>query len=177
MGGGVVVDGQVLEGAHGIGGEWGHNPLPGMTPRRMARSARSAIAASAAASSMVSGPALAADFQRHEGRRLQDWTAEKIAGSETPQARAAMARWMERLAPRAGLRGQYSGSRCDRAGRRAVQYRTVSIAICRRWWKAMPSRRKPRRASSRTCMAIPAACAARPGCGIYDALSLRYMRA
>src|SRR5450631_4783393 len=31
-GGGVVVNGQVLEGAHGIGGEWGHNPLPGMTP-------------------------------------------------------------------------------------------------------------------------------------------------
>ena len=30
-GGGVVVNGQVLEGAHGIGGEWGHNPLPGMT--------------------------------------------------------------------------------------------------------------------------------------------------
>ena len=28
VGGGVVVDGKVLEGAHGIGGEWGHNPLP-----------------------------------------------------------------------------------------------------------------------------------------------------
>ena len=39
VGGGVVVHGQVLEGAHGIGGEWGHNPLPGMTPRRMAGSA------------------------------------------------------------------------------------------------------------------------------------------
>jgi fructokinase len=29
VGGGVVVDGHVLGGAHGIGGEWGHNPLRG----------------------------------------------------------------------------------------------------------------------------------------------------
>ncbi|MEM8645965.1 MAG: ROK family protein [Pseudomonadota bacterium] len=27
-GGGVVVDGQLVNGANGIGGEWGHNPLP-----------------------------------------------------------------------------------------------------------------------------------------------------
>jgi fructokinase len=27
-GGGIVLDGRVLEGARGIGGEWGHNPLP-----------------------------------------------------------------------------------------------------------------------------------------------------
>src|SRR3954451_20072752 len=28
-GGGVVIDGRVLAGANAIGGEWGHNPLPG----------------------------------------------------------------------------------------------------------------------------------------------------
>jgi len=28
VGAGVVIDGKVLEGLHGIGGEWGHNPLP-----------------------------------------------------------------------------------------------------------------------------------------------------
>ena len=27
-GGGMVVDGQLVQGANGIGGEWGHNPLP-----------------------------------------------------------------------------------------------------------------------------------------------------
>jgi predicted NBD/HSP70 family sugar kinase len=33
VGGGIVVDGRVLEGLHGIAGEWGHNPLCGeMTP-------------------------------------------------------------------------------------------------------------------------------------------------
>ena len=29
VGGGIVIDGQVLSGAHGICGEWGHNPLRG----------------------------------------------------------------------------------------------------------------------------------------------------
>src|SRR6187402_1311043 len=29
-GGGIVVNGDVLEGRHRIGGEWGHNPLPWM---------------------------------------------------------------------------------------------------------------------------------------------------
>ena len=45
VGGGVVVDGKVLGGAHGIGGEWGHIPLPAPTLeeareycRRLARS-------------------------------------------------------------------------------------------------------------------------------------------
>ncbi|MBY0337871.1 MAG: ROK family protein, partial [Acetobacteraceae bacterium] len=30
-GGGVVVDGRLVEGLNGVGGEWGHNPLPWMT--------------------------------------------------------------------------------------------------------------------------------------------------
>ena len=30
----MVVHGKVLEGAHGIAGEWGHNPLPGDERRR-----------------------------------------------------------------------------------------------------------------------------------------------
>ena len=31
VGGGIVVNGMVLNGHHGIGGEWGHTPLPWMT--------------------------------------------------------------------------------------------------------------------------------------------------
>lgn len=31
VGGGLVVDGQIVEGANGMGGEWGHVPLPWMT--------------------------------------------------------------------------------------------------------------------------------------------------
>ncbi|MEN0651977.1 MULTISPECIES: ROK family protein [Hyphobacterium] len=32
VGGGMVVDGQLLAGAQGIAGEWGHNPLPWLLP-------------------------------------------------------------------------------------------------------------------------------------------------
>ena len=31
-GGGIVVDGQVHRGPHGVAGEWGHNPLPWPNP-------------------------------------------------------------------------------------------------------------------------------------------------
>ena len=34
-GGGVVVDRKILVGPNSIAGEWGHNPLPWMTPRRV----------------------------------------------------------------------------------------------------------------------------------------------
>jgi len=33
VGGGIVVDGRVLEGPNAIAGEWGHNPLPSPRPR------------------------------------------------------------------------------------------------------------------------------------------------
>jgi fructokinase len=32
VGGGVVIDGRIVHGAVGVGGEWGHVPLPWMTP-------------------------------------------------------------------------------------------------------------------------------------------------
>lgn len=32
VGGGIVIDGRIVEGAAGVGGEWGHVPLPWMTP-------------------------------------------------------------------------------------------------------------------------------------------------
>ena len=34
-GGGIVVNGRVVEGRNGIAGEWGHNPLPWITPADM----------------------------------------------------------------------------------------------------------------------------------------------
>lgn len=33
VGGGVVIDGRIVHGAVGVGGEWGHVPLPWMTPQ------------------------------------------------------------------------------------------------------------------------------------------------
>ncbi len=94
-GGGVVVNGQVLEGAHGIGGEWGHNPLPGMTPDEWRETAICYCGQRGCIEQWLSGPAFAANFKKSHAHL--DWTAEKIAASETPEAQEAIARWMERL--------------------------------------------------------------------------------
>jgi fructokinase len=94
-GGGVVVNGQVLEGAHGIGGEWGHNPLPGMTPEEWRETAVCYCGQRGCIEQWLSGPAFAGSFKKSQPHL--DWTAEKIAASETPEARTAITRWMERL--------------------------------------------------------------------------------
>lgn len=71
VGGGIVIDGRLLLGANAIGGEWGHNPLPGEqrgTPCYCGRCD--------CIETWLSGPALAADggaeseatMQRYESR-------------------------------------------------------------------------------------------------------------
>lgn len=94
-GGGVVVKGQVVGGAHGIGGEWGHNPLPGMTRDEWLETSVCYCGQQGCIEQWLSGPALAEDFKRHGGN--SDWTAEIIAASQTPEAQAAVIRWTERL--------------------------------------------------------------------------------
>jgi len=93
-GGGVVVRGQVLEGAHGIAGEWGHNPLPGMTMEEWAEVEPCYCGGRGCIEQWLSGPGLSADFKRKTGFT---WNAEKIATSSEADAHAALARWMERM--------------------------------------------------------------------------------
>ena len=59
VGGGVAVDGKVLEGAHGIAGEWGHNLLPGMSAEELAEAPACYCGKRGCIESWVSGPALA----------------------------------------------------------------------------------------------------------------------
>ena len=81
-GGGVVVDGQVLEGLHGIAGEWGHNPLRGeRTPCYCGRSG--------CIETVISGPAHERVYGERTGRRVR--LPEEIVGRATtgePAARA-----------------------------------------------------------------------------------------
>lgn len=61
VGGGVVVNGQVLDGIHGIAGEWGHNPLRGeRTPCYCGR--RGCI------ETAISGPSLERHYKALTGR-------------------------------------------------------------------------------------------------------------
>jgi predicted NBD/HSP70 family sugar kinase len=62
-GGGIVVNGQVLTGVHGIAGEWGHNPMRGeLTPCFCGRKG--------CVETVISGPALERHYSALAGRRL-----------------------------------------------------------------------------------------------------------
>ena len=95
VGGGVVVDGKVLGGAHGIGGEWGHIPLPAPSMDEMRDAPPCYCGKRGCMEVWCSGPGLAADFARVTGRSM---SAEAIAASDGAEERAAMGRHADRLA-------------------------------------------------------------------------------
>jgi fructokinase len=95
VGGGVVVDGKVVGGAHGIGGEWGHIPLPAPSVEEINSAPTCYCGKRGCLEVWCSGPGLSADFKRATGREA---TAEQIAISEDVEERAAIDRLVDRLA-------------------------------------------------------------------------------
>jgi fructokinase len=95
VGGGIVMDGKVLGGAHGVGGEWGHIPLPGMSAAELAEAPACYCGKRGCLETWCSGPAVAAEFERATGRTS---TAEQLAVANGPEERAALARLTDRLA-------------------------------------------------------------------------------
>jgi fructokinase len=95
VGGGVVIDGKLLGGAHGIGGEWGHIPLPAPSIEEVKEAPLCYCGKRGCLEVWCSGPGLAADFQRVTGRTAG---AEEIAASGGAQERAAMDRLVDRFA-------------------------------------------------------------------------------
>jgi fructokinase len=95
VGGGVVVNGQVILGAHSIGGEWGHIPLPAPSLEEVENAPSCFCGKRGCLESWCSGPALAADFKRVAGREA---TTAEIAASDGAQERAAMDRLIDRFA-------------------------------------------------------------------------------
>jgi fructokinase len=99
VGGGLVVNGRIVEGAHGIGAEWGHIPLPGApgdaAPCFCGR--RDCI------ETYLSGPGLVADFVRLGGdaARVEDVVVASEAGDAT--AHSVLERHLDRLGQALGL--------------------------------------------------------------------------
>jgi len=91
VGAGVVIGGKLVEGFNRIGGEWGHNPLPWMTPEEYP-GPRCWCGQRACIETFLSGPALAADADG-PGSRDASGLPER---SDAP-ARAALARYADRL--------------------------------------------------------------------------------
>jgi fructokinase len=95
VGGGIIMDGKVLGGAHGVGGEWGHIPLPGMNAAEVAEAPACYCGKRGCIEVWCSGPGLAAEFERATGRKA---TAEELCAASGDAEAAALARHADRLA-------------------------------------------------------------------------------
>ncbi len=97
-GGGLVWQGEIIDGPQGIGGEWGHNPLPWPISDELPGPA-CWCGRYGCIESWVSGPALAADHARVTG--ATEMSAEDIlarANAGDAAAQATLDRHLDRLA-------------------------------------------------------------------------------
>ena len=95
-GGGIVVNGHVLEGRHRIGGEWGHNPLPWMQedefPGPMCYCGRTGCI-----ETFLSGPGLSATYSAIAGRQVETADIAALAASGDASAHRALDIYEARL--------------------------------------------------------------------------------
>ncbi len=101
VGGGIVVRGQLLEGANGIAGEWGHNPLPGPFAQGELPGSQCWCGRRGCIETWLSGPALAADHARAAGNPPPDRDASAVVAAMRagdPRAAASFERYCDRLA-------------------------------------------------------------------------------
>jgi fructokinase len=125
VGGGIVVNGQVLTGANAIAGEWGHSPLPyfqfahsqadrastGLhpatgealihpwpSPRELDAAPACYCGKKGCIETWLSGPALAADHVRYGGEDLPAHEIAQLAQAGYGPCSATLARYEERLA-------------------------------------------------------------------------------
>ncbi len=97
VGGGVVVDGRVLDGPNGIAGEWGHNPLP--LPRGADLPLPCCYCGrQGCIEAYLSGPALAADHAAHGGEALDARMIVEGALAGDAVCEMSLQRYEERLA-------------------------------------------------------------------------------
>jgi len=96
VGGGIVINRQVLTGANAIAGEWGHNPLPipasGDLPLPPCYCGRAGCV-----EAYLSGPALAVDHHRHTGQTLTACKIDGLASAGDAACEASLRRYEDRL--------------------------------------------------------------------------------
>ncbi|MEO5699281.1 MAG: ROK family protein [Casimicrobiaceae bacterium] len=97
VGSGIVVHGRVLEGPNGIGGEWGHNPLPWPTDAERPGS-RCFCGQHGCIETFVAGPGMVRDHLAHSGTHLDPPEIVARAAAGDAACEATLARYEERLA-------------------------------------------------------------------------------
>ncbi len=97
VGGGIVINGQLLRGANAITGEWGHNPMP--WPRWDELPGPVCYCGKyGCIETFLSGPALSHDHYDLTRQRRSAEELARRAGRGEPLAEATMARYEDRLA-------------------------------------------------------------------------------
>ena len=97
VGAGIVIGGEVLQGANGIAGEWGHNPLP--WPRNEERpGAQCYCGRQGCIETFLSGPALKRDHFDVTGEHLDPREIVSRAGARDTACETTLSRYEERLA-------------------------------------------------------------------------------
>jgi fructokinase len=98
VGGGLAVRGELVAGANGLAGEWGHNPLPWPDEGEARLAPHCWCGRRNCIEAWLSGPALAADHARQGGEAMD---AERIAARAAqgdPTCDASLQRHASRLA-------------------------------------------------------------------------------
>jgi fructokinase len=99
VGGGIVVNSQVLDGVNGIGGEWGHNPMP--WPNDDERPGPACYCGRRGCiETFLSGPGLALDHTAHCTETLAADEIVRRATSGNDAAKATLTRYESRLGVR-----------------------------------------------------------------------------
>jgi len=98
VGAGIAIDGQAWAGAHGIAGEWGHNPAPRLADDRGVPAPHCWCGRGECIETLLSGPGFSADHLRHGGAQLEPPEIVAAAHGGDAAAQATQGRYAERLA-------------------------------------------------------------------------------
>lgn len=98
VGAGIAIDGRAWTGAHGIAGEWGHNPAPRLAEDRGVPSPHCWCGRGVCNETLLSGPGFAADHLRHGGAGLDARAIVDAARVGDASAQDSLARYAKRLA-------------------------------------------------------------------------------
>ena len=97
VGGGIVIDGKVLDGVNLIAGEWGHNPLPWMREDEFP-GPECYCGKIGCIEMFVSGPAFEREYAIRSGGRMSAKDIVQAAQNGDPTARAELTTYYDRLA-------------------------------------------------------------------------------
>ncbi len=97
VGGGIVVDKHIIDGANAIAGEWGHNPLPWPQPDELP-GAKCYCGKYGCVETFLSGPALSRDYESCSGERAAATVIAVRAQSGDVDAQRCMQAYEDRLA-------------------------------------------------------------------------------